>query len=335
MSTASNIPLFGRKWDLQVLTDPTQGNQSTLLEISASDWEPEALKIQFEVVQQISDAWYAEIAIYNLNVATEQALITQGCEVILSAGYQQGLNYGVIFQGRVFQPLWERENVTDYKITLHCFVGLEYFYGNHVSMSIGPLATQAQFIANMAQSAHTTFDTSLVDAAQLSQVPESRASVAFGSVAKYFQQIGRENDLAFWCGGQSPALGSLVNISTASPDVTYAPPLPVGTAYKQDANVTYSILGTPRQTTDGVTFRIMLDSRMILKKNPPVVVQLNMTQIKQIALYPGNLLAPFELSGNYLVAGVRHTGDSRSNEWVTEVVAVTPNALLQQTGGGA
>ena len=326
MSTSS-IPLFGRAWQLQVSTDDGQGNQN-LLTVSASAWTPEALAIRFEVSQQYKDVWRAVIEIYNLNLTTQQSLITQGSTVELYAGYQAGQNYGLIFQGKVFQVTWERENVTDYKITLHCYAGLDYFYNGFVSMSTSAFSSQQEYISKMAAAAQTPFSTAGVDTSALTQEKDLRGSVTFGTVQKYFAQLGEENGLDYFCGPQAPSMGPIATASTDTPDVIYAPKLPDNSTFQQAGNVTYSLLGTPQQTYEGVTFRVLLDARMLLRRNPPVIVQLNMTQITQLTLQLGQQRpAPFEQTGNYLVGGVTHAGDSRSDVWYTEVAGFTRNAL--------
>ena len=114
-----NPAYFGRAWRITVTPQATQEK----LEISNSNWDPNALRCTFMIEQPaLSAYWYADIAIYNSAPAMSQ-VIQAGDLVTVEAGYQTPAA-GLIFQGRVFQPLWERENNTDYKLTLHCLVGL-------------------------------------------------------------------------------------------------------------------------------------------------------------------------------------------------------------------
>ena len=76
---------------------------------------------------------------------------------------------------------------------------------------------------------------------------------------------------------------------------------------------------------EGVSFRVLLDSRLLVKI-PSICVGIDNTVIKQMMNGSGNNLnLPPVLSQNgvYGVAGVRHIGDTRGNDWYTDVVGVT------------
>jgi hypothetical protein len=62
--------------------------------------------------------------VYNVNSALMQTVINQGSLVTLNAGYQVGSNYGTIFKGQVLRCTFEKENVTDHKLTLQCIRNL-------------------------------------------------------------------------------------------------------------------------------------------------------------------------------------------------------------------
>lgn len=57
------------------------------------------------------------MTIYNLSPNTENKLIKAGQRIIIEAGYT-GSQYGVIFAGKVVQPIRSKENAVDYKLTL-------------------------------------------------------------------------------------------------------------------------------------------------------------------------------------------------------------------------
>lgn len=325
----SSTPLFGRAWWLSVYT--ASGGQ---LVVSSDAWDPEALRVTFDIQQSGYTAfWWADICIYNANAATEQILIEQGDDVILNAGYQKGDNYGLIFTGKVFQPMWERENVTDYKITLRCFVGLEQVYQNFVSASFARLSTQTDIVAGMAKQARSPIQIDSVDMAALRQKKLSRGKPVFGSPSKYFGQIADENYFSTFMSERGLTLGDLA--PSGVPDVTYAPALPPTSTLSPTAGVNYTLIGTPQQTQEGVNFRVLLDSRLKVKR-PGMQAKLDMTQIRQLPLTFGasqSVVAPFEKTGTYIIAGVRHHGDTRGNDWYTDITGVTQNGLLQAIRG--
>ena len=322
MSQAVNL---GRAWSLRV-SSSSDANSGDVITYSTDTWEPEALRISFTVTQQPRAMWQADITIYNLATASEQQALQAGCMVELYGGYQNGQNYGLIFRGVVYQPLWERVDGTDYAVTLRCFAGYGQLYSNFIKLSMSA-GTQGDFVRAMASSAHTPFTTSLIDLDTLHQKTLPRGKVAFGAVSDYFGQIGNDQNMMFFPTGDTVALGAIAKGDTPA-DVTYAPPIPLGSSATALPGVNYTLLGVPQQTEAGVEFTVELDSRLIVRRNPWIVVALNMSQINQFALSPGQIVAPFSQSGEYVVVGVRHIGDSRGDAWVSEVTAATQGGLL-------
>lgn len=338
-SPTSAVPWFGRAWNLQVTTQ--QGQQ---LVVSNSAWEPESLRIAFEVEQvAVQTWWFADIAIYNLNTATEQLLlranrndddasstgsgniaIQQGDLVTLSAGYQAPPNsISTIWLGKVFQPMWERENGTDFKLTLHCMIGLFEDAMNVVSLPIGPLATQLQIVQSMAAQAHLGIES--IDEQTLGNARLPRSRAVFGTPGDYFQQIGVGNKLHYWLSDKGINLVGSRNAPT-TPSLIYGPSSTPGTNIPVPNPETYTptLIGTPQQTQEGVVFRVLLDPRLTVGQ----LVGLNMSAIRQIPQYPLAQQGPTVLSqdGTYYVGGVRHIGDTRGQPWYTEVTGLTPLA---------
>ena len=151
--------LYGIKWSLEVSTP--QGNGTTsILSVEGGTFEQETLRIVFNVYTPAiqSAYWYADINIYNFNADTALTLINgasniaPGMTVILKAGFANG-NYDVIWQGPVFQPTFVRENVTDYKLSLHCILGLaQASNGQILTGAYAAGQNQAEIITQMMQS---------------------------------------------------------------------------------------------------------------------------------------------------------------------------------------
>jgi hypothetical protein len=104
----------------------------------------------------------------------------------------------------------------------------------------------------------------------------------------------------------------------------YAPPAPPGyTAQTLDLppNTTESIIGTPQQMQQGAIFTVLLDPRLKVGL-PPQLVQLVRTNITFMQRTPSpNSKPATALMANltFFVSQVRHTGDTRGNDWHTEV----------------
>ena len=118
---------FGRAWKVEIIATKKnpdgQTYDDTIYTFGSDTWEPEGLHIQFNTEQSYAAYWLCDLTIYNLNLPSIQDMIEYGMTMRLSAGYQSELvrgNLGIVFEGMIFQPLWERENAITDKLTLHC-----------------------------------------------------------------------------------------------------------------------------------------------------------------------------------------------------------------------
>ena len=332
--SASTIPLFGYAYELKVLTPPDAGGNQELINYTTDAWEPEALRITFDIEKKfLQNNWYGQIDIFNLSPNSEQNAIQVGSQVILSAGFQNKQNYGIIFSGQVLQPTWERVNATDYKVGLRCIIGQNYTNGNFINANIGRLSSQADFVRRRAAQARQPFQTDLVDFTALDQRKLPRGQVIFGNVGKILDEVAHSSDAQFWVAGDRPGLAKLnASMNDLAPDAIYAPPLPIGSSQQPQDGVTYSIIGTPVQTQNGVDLVVLMDARMDFQRSRYTVVEIDQSQIKQQAVTVGQGYGavPFEKSGRYYVAGINHVGDSRGNDWFTKLTLFT--SLAMQVG---
>lgn len=329
MSTTPVLPLFGRTWNLQVLTAQVPGqDQRTLLNIS-SDGDPGALRITFDIVMTVGHAfWEAKIAIWNMDPTTI-GLITQGAEVSLSAGYQAQGAPTEIWRGTVFQPTFERVDVTDFVLTLHCILGLPEVQNRFMNDAIGPVQTQWQIVQRAAQSAGIKIS-HLDDESAFTQQTLPRGKTIFGTPTRLFAQIAQQNNMVSFYSPDGLVMGK-PKASSGHPDITFAPFNP-DAAPSSAPTYTTSLIGSPQQTELGVSFRVLLDPRLQVRL-PLQQVKLDQTIIRQQALTLGKYASILNQDGVYLVAGIRHIGDSRRNEWYSEVVGVTSvNGLLALLG---
>lgn len=348
-STLQQFSLFGRKYELTVSLPAANGQGAELLTLASSAFEPEALRVTFDVYTPAFQAyWYADICVYNLdqgltqkilnaaappqNTAQTDQPITQGVIVTLSAGYQQGA-YGVIWKGVLFQPLWERENAVDFKLTLHCLTALDKYSRNFISGQYAAGMNQTQLLNNIMQ--QTTSGPAPIQAASGASVSKnlgagqtfSRGVALFGNPKKYMDQTARSNNMQWWESNGGLNLGSPdedIGVSSADPLVFTPPPLP---GVNSSAPVIPSknqgiIVGTPQQTQLGVSFRALLNPHVLVQKPLPKV-KLDYTQLrlqkKQIGQLPGLL----DQDGVYVVGGARFTGDNRGQEWYVDITGYT------------
>ena len=308
---------YGRSYRLVVMSDPNVGSQQTITTYASDEWEPNALRISFDVQQQYSAVWQASIDIWNLNTESQTQAITTGSIVQLYAGYKD--NTGLIFQGVVYQPLFERIG-PDYRTTFLCIA--DVFGRTFVMGNTGAGGTQREHLATMAASAKSPVSLNLVQGG-VREDAYLRGKVGFGSMRTVTNQIARDNGLQAWRNGNGMSLGDF-GTSGASPTLVYATPDFYRTT-PPDAGVNYTLIGSPQQTDKGVNFAVNLDPRLRFGNIPPMLVQLKSTLITPAAQqYGGTPIAPLQRDGVYGVAGVQHIGDSRGEEWATYVTGVTP-----------
>jgi hypothetical protein len=328
-SLASTTPYWGRAYTLTVYNTP-DGSGSPGVIISSSAWEPEALRITFDVHQTAlpSPWWFADISVYNYDDNAMSNALTSAQWVTLSAGYQSIGNQQVIWSGAVMQVLLTREDVVDIKLTFHCFA-TDPRELRRINFNQAQNTSQATTVAAMliAISGHVIAPLP----PGLSDTKYLRGKVVFGNVDKYFGQLADTYNMTWFKAPKGYAIGPL-DSGTNTPAYTYSPPLPANWAGGAPSVTTsYTLIGTPQQTDCGVEFSVLLDPRLKVQM-PPLLVALNNVVIAQLVRqFPQGPFMPLAQDGQYVVAEVHHRGDTRGNLWQTDVRgftrAWTQNAL--------
>ena len=321
--SATPQPQFLRRYELVI------GSGASAITIS-SDGEPGALEIVFQVRQVMQTIWSAYICVYNLNEQTANSVvkqtfaapitnsgtqpptIQQGLSVTLSAGYYgQGANYGVIWEGNVIQVAWEREAQTDFKLTLNCLVNLspDGMARNPIKFASAAALNQQQVLEGLVKNCFHPIQLGVVTP-NLSTTTLPRGKVMFGSPRKYLNEFARNNNTQHWLGdkGALNVANLLADLPQhPTPDVTLTP--------------TTGIIGTPRQIQGGVSFRTLMNPNIYLS-NPPRYVKLDQTQISALLYSYGVLPSILAQSGVYAVVDVTYTGDTRGQDWYTDVTGL-------------
>jgi hypothetical protein len=247
---------------------------------------------------------FGEISIYNLTGNTESAIIREGMRVIVNAGYEDG-TYGKIFDGDIFQPLRDRENVVDYKLTLHCIDGDSLLNNKIVKFTVNSGINQRGMIDQIVSQAYTPAQIGTVTDLDSKTLP--RGKVFFGEPKKYFRLIAQDNNAQFYANDGQIHISKITD-TAANEAIVYSPQ--------------NGIIGTPTQIDYGVSFKVLLDSRIKIS-NPPMLVKIDNAYIRQQKLIYGQLPTLLDQDGVYKVSKVTHTGDTRGQEWYTEITGVS------------
>jgi hypothetical protein len=318
MSTTAVIPYYGRAFKLTLTPQAAGGEEWT---IANSGWAAEMLKITFTTQQQPTVRyWFADIVIYNFLPGLRQ-VIQAGDDVSLVAGYQSP-SAGLIFQGKVFQPLWQRADETDFTLTLHCLVGLWIDQQGYVTARIPAKTKRSDAIRLVAAAASPAINVEYLDPALDTLATNPRVEIYAGAATKYFADCARAASLNYWQDWNGIVIRSLAP-QGSTPDIVYIPPFATSHAGTVGGIVKATLLGTPQQTPEGVVFQVLLDSYVTLG----MLVKLDAVLITQISLSPGQL-PPMNPDGVYVVASIQHRGDTRGDEWVTEIVGMNRKAAL-------
>jgi hypothetical protein len=321
-----STPLFGRAWNLQVLTPPDAAQQQTLLTVSSSDEETHSLRVTFEVEEIYEAFFYAEISVFNPNLQTIRTL-EQGCIVSLAAGYASEGTPTEIFRGPLFQSLVSKPDATTVVLKMICILGIDELTNSVVRTTIGPGATQRETVLAMVQNCLRADGTQatvpvayLAPDSDFKAQPLPRSQTIFGTPNKLFRAIASSNDMLMRYGPDGLSIGKPDGSKSAAPDVIYAPPLQDGQT--GEPGIDYRLIGTPAQTQGGVDFCVLLDSRLKFQL-PALRVQLRNVVIEQTAFLSAFQNKQFQSlltqDGVYFVIGVQHVGDTRGNVWESRV----------------
>lgn len=313
-------PLYGRKW--RIVVNSSDGK--TAWDVSDSDFEnatPDraALRCTFRIEKSgYQCPWWADISIWNLRGDTQEAIIREGYSVTVEAGYVNGA-YGKIFEGEVFQPLFDRQNVTDFVTTLHCIDGMGLMHANFASLTMAAGYDYNSMLAQMAKQAHTPIPLGEITP-NLDKKKAPRGMTFMGDTKQKIRQITQDNNAQSWYGDGKLHISKLAD------------------EYKGKALVftpETGLIGTPQQIDNGVSFRTLLHPDLKITQ-PQMVVKLDMSIIRQMKVNPPSLPSSLDQDGEYKVIQVTHSGDTRGNDWYSDVVGINmvgnvPALLYQAT----
>lgn len=326
--------LYGRKMKLTIAFAPEEeaeadkvnleeGIDSIVIELNGNS--SKCQRVTFNIDYPGLSGWYySEIVIYNFNENSLMQVLKEGAAVKLEAGYMNG-NYGLLFRGYIFQALFEKENITDYKVTLMCVDGDRLFTENFTSFTIDSDRNNQVGIFNAihAYSMQEIKNKKVTD--KLNEEKHARGTTVFTTPARALNKLLSHykmgevaNNCLFTEGGETVVfdIGDPVDPNTiqVSPDGQGG------------------LIGTPVQTQYGCDFTVLLNANIILTA-PRKLVKLNNTQIRAMKAKQGAPLAPLDEDLEYQVIGVRHEGDTRGDAWYTHVTGINAAGAqcLQET----
>lgn len=267
--------LFGRRYRITV-----SDNQGNALDISQ-------LHCLFDITKTIQmEPNMSVITVYNLNVKTENAIISSGKRVTVEAGYE-GSQFGLIFDGDIIQCINSRDDGTTCKLEIIALDSDRAINFDIASFSIVKGQTQRDIVEHMSNTATNPVDLGSISK-KLNGQRLARGKVVFGKASDYYRQIAKSNDLQFYMDD-----GSLNLISMDD--------LPEGEIF--DLSPKSGLIGTPEQSTYGINGKCLLNPQ--IKLNSLIHVDNKLVRAKRIELN-GSSVSPAGGVSTTNVTGVRN-----------------------------
>ena len=266
------------------------------------------LRIRFQVEQAlVGKPGHAVITVNNMANDTAQRIQREGAPVILQAGHEG--NAGLIFRGTAIQIRRGRESQTDTFLEITAIDGdVAYMYATvNVSMAAGWTHTdqlkemQKGMQAKGVDPGYT---------GELYQNKAVRGKALFGAVRDHMHDF-------------SVSTGTEWAINMGKMDV-----VPVGGILPDEAFLLTpdtGLIGMPTQSVDGIHVRALLNpcfragAQVKLQNSSIVMAQINP------AYADVTYNAPIDLDGAYKIYSVSHTGDTRGNDYYTDMICTGLN----------
>lgn len=321
----SNYNQWTRKVGLFVTNKPETGSGAEEGDLAI---DLSAFRIKFEVRNADTESPNnSAIRVYNLTAETIKRIRGEFSQVILNAGYENG-NYGIIFKGTIKQFRIGKESATDSYLDILAADGDIGYNQGVVNKSFGKGITNIQTVVEVAKD----FPGLGLDYGSLTitkqNFPNIRGVVLMGMARARMRHLVSNLDSSW-----SIQNGTIV--------VTENSGYQEGEAVK--INMGTGLIGVPEQTDGGIKVKCLLNCKIRIGGR----VQLNNKEIVQLLQQSSNgapisyaswggfqaiaaINGDGEGDGMYRAFAVEHVGDTRGNEWYTELTCLSVNETTER-----
>lgn len=256
----------------------------------------------------------AVIRIYNLSDETAQRLSQEFTHVFLQAGYED--SFGLIFSGTVRQFRKGRENQTDTYLDVIAQDGDEGYNFSIVNTSLAAGWSQPDLHSAILQ-AFEPYDLTAGYTPEFGGPVMPRGRVCYGMARDHMRALA-EGSGTYWS-----IEDGKINL------------IPIASTVPGEAIVLTSatgMLGMPQQTIEGITVRSLLNPKIRYGGQ----VKLDNASIQQAAISVAysaiNFFPSTDADGNYKVYAVTMTGDTRGQEWYSDLICVAVDGTAPLSG---
>ncbi len=258
----------------------------------------------------------ADIRVYNVSETTAQAIEKEFERVVLQCGYEG--NFGVIFDGSIKQVRRGRESQTDTYLDITAADG-DSAYNFAVSALSLEAGTTPDGVISALLKSMAEFGVSQGYAPIFGNNPLPRGKVVFGMTRDELRKVA-QNTGTSWS-----IQDGKVNFV---PETAYiAGEAPVITAQT-------GLIGLPEQTQNGISLRVLLNPNIKIGQT----VKLDNESIQRfryslaINQQAQNLFTQqvnkINDDGLYYVMIANHSGDTRGNDWYTDLICLAVDASV-------
>jgi hypothetical protein len=262
----------------------------------------------------------ADIRIYNLSAATSNRIKGEFTRVRLEAGYEG--NYGLIFDGTITQVRRGRESQTDTYVDITAADGDAAYNFAVISVTLAAGSTPMDQLRAIVASMESR-GISLGDIPELPDYRLPRAKVMFGMARDAMTNLA----VTLGC-SWSIQDGRL----TLVPDNGYL--LGEAVVLRYDTGM----IGLPRQTINGIEVKALINPMIKIGKR----IHIDNASIQEYRYSPGmkqlakNMQIKEQIDtssdGFYRVLQVNYSGDTRGEEWYSEIFCVAVDATVSYGG---
>lgn len=286
----------------------TLSNSSQALDLSE-------MQVEFEIHQaMVNVPNWARIRVYNLSQATQQQAYKEFHTIDLAVGYDGYASR--LFHGQVRQfNAGLREDAKDTFIDFICQDG---DFGHNWTVINKTLAKGWSY-TDLFQTLNGAFKTNGLATGHQGELPTQtfpRGRVLYGS-AKHHMSRAVDNINAEW--------------SIENGEVTVVPY--DGTLPSQAIVVTpeTGLIGLPQQTVNGITLTTLIDPKI----QDGGLIKLDNSTIQTASISTAanavNFIPSFDPNGLYKVYSINHLGNTRGNEWQSEITCVATTGTQPRT----
>lgn len=298
----------------QTVTDTPQGRTTTFNDTSAA-LNFADFRVTFSIRRgDLQTPNSADLRIYNVADATANRVMKEFTRVVIQAGYEG--NFGLIFDGTIKQARRGRLDGKDSYIDVTAADGDEAYNFSTMALSLAagvPPKDQVQeFLKFMPGSIVRGY------VPELSTNGPVRGRVYYGMVRDELNDFAQQTD-CLW----SIQDGKL----TLIPQTAYIPGEPVL------LSPATGLVGVPEQTQNGIQMRVLLNPSIKIGQLVKLDSTINPFRFgldvgSQASSSNLELSIKTNADGLYYVMTADHTGDTRGNEWYTDLTCLAVDATV-------